>query len=166
MANISNANGGNAKSPSTARSPAAHQTIQAALRILEEELSPYGPALSSPSAARDYLRLKIGRLEHEVFVAIWLDSRNRVIDIEQMFRGTITQTAVYPREVVKSALSRNAASVMFAHNHPGGTTEPSRSDEALTQDLKKALKLVDVEVLDHFIVGAREALSFTERGLL
>jgi len=166
MASNSNATGGNAKSPSTARSPAAHQTIQAALRILEEELSPYGPALSSPSAARDYLRLKIGRLEHEVFIAIWLDSQNRVIDIEQIFRGTITETKVYPREVVKSALSRNAVGVMFAHNHPAGTTEPSRADEALTQTLKKTLELIGVKVLDHFVVGARETLSFTERGLL
>ena len=105
-------------------------------------------------------------LPHEVFVALFLDAQNRVIGIEELFRGTLTQTSVYPREVVKRALHHNAAALIFAHNHPSGVAEPSRADEALTQALKQALALIDVRVLDHFIVAGSGVLSFAERGLL
>ena len=104
--------------------------------------------------------------EHEVFVCVFLDSQNRVIACEELFRGTLAQTSVYPREVVKAALAHNAAAVIFAHNHPSGVAEPSRADELLTQALKQALALVDVKVLDHFVVAGAGAVSFAERGLL
>jgi len=123
-------------------------------------------ALGSPTAVKDYLRLKLRHLPHEVFVAIYLDSQNRVIADEELFRGTLTQTSVYPREVVKDALRHNAAGVILAHNHPSGVAEPSHADEALTRALKQALSLVDVKVLDHFIVAGGVATSFAERGLL
>jgi DNA repair protein RadC len=123
-------------------------------------------ALSSPQAVRDYLRLSLEGREHEVFVAVFLDAQNRVIVAEELFRGTLTQTSVYPREVVKSALRHNAASVIFAHNHPSGVAEASQADQALTESLKRALALVDIRVLDHFIVGRGRTFSFAERGLL
>lgn len=148
------------------RSAADNRTIRAALRILEEEVARYGPALCSPGAVRDYLRLKIGQIEHEVFVAIWLNAQNLVINIEQAFRGTITKTHVYPREIVKSALFHNAAAVIFAHNHPSGSPEPGLADRELTISLKRALALIEVEVLDHFVIGADRTVSFMERGLL
>ncbi|MBL8482304.1 MAG: DNA repair protein RadC [Rhodocyclaceae bacterium] len=123
--------------------------------------------LGSPTAVRDWLRLKLAHLNHEVFMVLLLDAQNRLIDAAELFRGTLTQTSVYPREVVKLVLARNAAAVIFAHNHPSGTAEPSRADECLTQTLKQALALVDVRVLDHFIVaGLAAPLSFSERGLL
>jgi DNA repair protein RadC len=134
-------------------------------RLLAAEMAARD-ALSSPRAVRDYLRLTLQGLEHEVFMALLLDAQNRVIKAEELFRGTLTQTSVYPREVVKLALRHNAASVIFAHNHPSGVAEPSRSDEALTQALKQALALVDVKVLDHFIVAGSGCLSFAERGIL
>jgi DNA repair protein RadC len=141
------------------------QAIRRALRILERRMRT-GEALSSPAAVRDFLRLKLARLEHEVFFAIFLDAQNRVIAAEEMFRGTLTQTSVYPREVVKTALRHNAAGVIFAHNHPSGMCEPSHADETLTSALKQALALVDVRVLDHFVVAGAGVLSFAERGLL
>jgi DNA repair protein RadC len=104
--------------------------------------------------------------EHEAFVVVFLTAQNRVIAAEELFRGTLTQTSVYPREIVKAALQHNAAAVILAHNHPSGAAEPSRADELLTQTLKQALALVDVKVLDHFIVTAASVMSFTERGLL
>jgi DNA repair protein RadC len=110
--------------------------------------------------------LKLQALPHEVFVALFLDAQNRVIAVEELFRGTLTQTSVYPREIVKSALARNAAAVIFAHNHPSGAAQPSQADELLTRNLKEALALVDVKVLDHFIVAGNQAVSFAERGLL
>lgn len=122
--------------------------------------------LSSPQQVRDYLCLKLGGLKHEVFVVLFLDAQNRVLAQEEMFSGTLTQTSVYPREVLKRALHHNAASVIFAHNHPSGVAEPSRADEVLTATLKQALALVDIRVLDHFIVAANNTLSFAERGLL
>lgn len=122
--------------------------------------------LASPSAVRDYLRLSLSGREHEVFVVVLLDAQNRVLLCEELFRGTLTQTSVYPREVVKAALAANAAGAIFAHNHPSGVSEPSRADELLTQQLKAALALVDVKVLDHFVVAGAESLSFAERGLL
>ena len=135
------------------------------MRSLREELKSRD-ALTSPGAVRDYLRLVIAGREHEVFMALFLDAQNRVIAADEMFRGTLTQTSVYPREVVKSALQHNAAAVIFAHNHPSGVAEPSRADEMLTIALKQALALVDVKVLDHFIVAGNRTLSFAERGLL
>jgi DNA repair protein RadC len=135
------------------------------LRSLQEETRS-GSALTSPGAVRDYLRLTLGGREHEVFVCLWLDAQHRVLIAEEMFRGTLTQTSVYPREVVKAALRTNAAAVIFAHNHPSGVAQPSRADELLTRNLKVALALVDVKVLDHFIVAGRQTLSFAERGLL
>jgi DNA repair protein RadC len=137
----------------------ARRALQA--RMAERDL------LSSPEAVRDWLRLKLGSLPHEVFGALWLDAQNRLIRYEELFRGTLTQTSVYPREVLKSALSHNAAAVILAHNHPSGMTQPSRADETLTSTLKQALAQVDVKVLDHFIVaGNAPPLSFAERGLL
>lgn len=123
-------------------------------------------ALSSPSMVRDFLRITLDERDYEVFVVLFLDSQNHVLDCEEMFRGTLTQTSVYPREVVKRALQQNAAAVILAHNHPGGAPEPSRADEVLTSALQRALALVDVKVLDHFIIAGGCTLSFAERGLL
>lgn len=125
-----------------------------------------GDCLDSPQKVRDLLRLRFGDLPHEVFGVVLLDSQHRVLDVIELFRGTLAQTSVYPREVVKLALQHNAAGLIFAHNHPSGVTEPSQADEALTRTLKQALALVDVRVLDHFIVSGGDALSFAERGLL
>lgn len=139
--------------------------MEMARRALREKLD-RGSALGSPQAVRDYLRLKLQDRPHEVFVGVFLDAQNRVLAVEELFRGTLTQTSVYPREVVKRALHHNAAALIFAHNHPSGIAEPSRSDETLTQALKQSLALVDVKVLDHFVIGAGAAMSFAERGLL
>lgn len=139
--------------------------LELARRSLKEELRS-GDALTSPGAVRDYLRLAIAGREHEVFVCLWLDAQHRVVAIEELFRGTLTQTSVYPREIVKAGLRANAAAVIFAHNHPSGAAQPSRADELLTRNLKDALALVDIKVLDHFVVAGREAISFAERGLL
>ena len=139
--------------------------IELARRSIEEKLQS-GAALNSPGAVRDYLRLALGGKLHEVFVCIWLDVQHRVIKFDEPFRGTLTQTSVYPREIVKAALAVNAAAVIFAHNHPSGAAQPSQADELLTRSLKEALALVDVKVLDHFIVAGNHALSFAERGLL
>jgi DNA repair protein RadC len=143
--------------------------LQAALelvrRALSEELSSRD-ALSSPRAVRDYLRLVLAGREQEVFVVLLLDAQHRVIASEELFHGTLTQTSVYPREVVKCALKHNAAAVIFAHNHPSGVAEPSHADEILTRSLKAALALVDIQVLDHFIVAGSRTMSFAERGLL
>lgn len=122
--------------------------------------------LSSPQQVRDYLCLKLGHLSREVFMVLFLDAQNRIVTTEEMFSGTLTQTSVYPREVVKRALQHNAASVILAHNHPSGVAQQSQADELLTQQLKQALALVDVRVLDHFIVAGNSSLSFAERGLL
>jgi len=139
--------------------------LEMARRALRERLD-RGSALSSPQAVRDYLRLRLQHRPHEVFGVVFLDAQNRVLAVEELFRGTLTQTSVYPREVVKRALAHNAAAVIFAHNHPSGIAEPSRSDEALTIALRHALALVDVKVLDHFVIGSETAMSFAERGLL
>jgi DNA repair protein RadC len=125
-----------------------------------------GDNLSSPAAVRDFLRLQLQGRQVEVFVGIFLDAQNRVLEVEELFAGTLTQTSVFPREVVRKALKHNAAGMIFAHNHPSGVAEPSHADESLTQVLKQALALVDVRVLDHFIVGRGATLSFAERGLL
>jgi len=134
-------------------------------RSLDEKLKERS-ALTSPGAVRDYLRLTLGRKEEEVFVCLWLDAQHKVTGVEEAFRGTLTQTSVYPREIVKKALARNAAAVIFAHNHPSGVAQPSQADELLTRNLREALALVEVKVLDHFIVAGNQAISFAERGLL
>jgi DNA repair protein RadC len=139
--------------------------LELAKRALGEQLRA-NSVLGSPAAVRDYLRLAIGALEHEVFLALLLDSQHRVLKPLELFRGTLTQTSVYPREVVKAALAANAAAVIFAHNHPSGVAQPSRADELLTRQLKGALALVEIKVLDHFIVAGNQCLSFAERGLL
>jgi DNA repair protein RadC len=139
--------------------------LELARRSIDERLR-NGAALTSPSAVRDYLRLALASRQHEVFVCIWLDAQHKVTAIEEPFRGTLTQTSVYPREIVKAALARNAAAVIFAHNHPSGVAQPSQADELLTRNLKEALALVEVKVLDHFIVAGNQAVSFAERGLL
>ncbi len=150
--------------------PAKYAQLQAVLemsrRALDENLR-QNDALASPAAVRDYLRLHLAGLPHEVFFALWLDAQNRLIAAEELFRGTLTQTSVYPREVVKKALGHNAASVVLAHNHPSGVAEPSSADRELTAELRRALVLVDVRVLDHFVVaGSSVPLSFAEQGLL
>jgi len=149
--------------------PAKYVQLQAvvemARRALAEQIEERD-AMSSPQAVRDYLRLSLGTRPHEVFVAMFLDAQNRLLGCEELFRGTLTQTSVYPREVVKTALRYNAAGVIFAHNHPSGVAEPSRADELLTQTLKQALSLVEIKTLDHFIVAGSRTLSFAERGLL
>lgn len=141
------------------------QVIQRALEILAARAR-QGDALGSPSAVRDYLRLALSGKEREFFVVLMLDAQHRVIGIEELFAGTLTQTSVYPREVVKAALKANAAAVIFAHNHPSGVAQPSQADELLTRQLKEALALVDVKTLDHFIVAGNQTLSFAERGLI
>jgi len=139
--------------------------IELSRRALHEELEKRN-ALTSPGAVRDYLRLALGHRDEEVFVCIWLDAQHKVIRIEEAFTGTLTQTSVYPREIVKAALARNAAAVIFAHNHPSGVAQPSQADELLTRNLREALALIEVKVLDHFIVAGNQAISFAERGLL
>jgi DNA repair protein RadC len=147
----------------------AGDRVRAALQFTSlalKERAQAGVSMGQPYAVKDYLRLRCLGLEHEVFYVLFLDAQNRLIEAVPMFRGTLTQTSVYPREVVKEALRFNAASVIFAHNHPSGVPEPSRADEALTQSLRQALALVDVRVLDHMVVGADSVMSFAERGLL
>ncbi|HYV62410.1 MAG TPA: DNA repair protein RadC, partial [Bryobacteraceae bacterium] len=149
--------------------PAKRAQFEAAMelarRSLKDDMSS-ASALTSPGAVRDYLRLAIASREHEVFVCLWLDAQHRVLDCEELFRGTLTQTSVYPREIVKAGLKANAAAVIFAHNHPSGAAQPSQADELLTRNLKDALSLVDIKVLDHFVIAGQHALSFAERGLL
>ena len=139
--------------------------IQRAIKVLDGRIR-NSDALNSPDTVRTYLRLKLSGLQHEVFFVIFLDAQNRVIAAEEMFRGTLTQTSVFPREIVKAALRHNSAGVLLAHNHPSGVSEPSHADETLTSALKQALALVDVRVLDHFVIGGSSVLSFAERGLL
>ncbi len=122
--------------------------------------------LAAPAAAREYLKLHFVGQGHESFMVLFLDAQNYLIAATELFRGTLTQTSVYPREVVKESLRHNAGAVIFAHNHPSGIAEPSRADEMLTQNLKSALALVDVKVIDHFVVAGASILSFAERGLL
>jgi DNA repair protein RadC len=147
--------------------PAARRAVDRAIKALEESAVYRTEAMSSPGAVRLYLKLRLAALEHEEFHVLWLDSQNRLIAADAMFSGTLTQTSVYPREMVKAALSHNAAACILAHNHPSGIPEPSRADEMLTRTLRDALGMVDVKLLDHFIVaGAARPLSFAERGLL
>jgi DNA repair protein RadC len=151
----------------TGDQPGDDAIIARALQILEHRAR-YSDniSVSSPEAARDFCRLKLAGLPHEVFGVLWLDAQNRLISFEELFRGTLTQTSVYPREVVKAALATNAAAVILTHNHPSGISEPSRADEQITLALKNALALVDVRVLDHLVVSAAGVTSFAERGLV
>ena len=142
----------------------AGEVLQAAQTLLARQLRGQ-EVLSSPQAVRDFLRVKLGALEHEVFAVLMLDAQNRLIEYVELFRGTVSQATVYPREVVKESLARNAAALILVHNHPSGVAEPSRADEHLTQTLKAALTLVDVRVLDHLIVAGSDVVSFAERGL-
>ncbi len=149
--------------------PAKYAQLQAVVEMARRSLSEQigeRDAMTSPRAVREFLSLLLGSRPHEVFVVLFLDSQNRLLQSEELFRGTLTQTSVYPREVVKSALRHNAAGVIFAHNHPSGVAEPSRADELLTQTLKQALSLVEIKTLDHFIVAGTRTVSFAERGLL
>ena len=134
-------------------------------RAINEQLR-QRDVFQSPQQVRDYLVLRLGALNREVFLVMFLDAQNRLNATEEMFSGTLTQTSVYPREVVKRAMHHNAASVIFAHNHPSGVAQQSAADELLTAQLKQALALVDVRVLDHFIIAGNQVLSFAERGLL
>lgn len=149
--------------------PAKRAELMAVMEMARRSLSgdlKAQPVFTSPQLVKDYLQMRLGSLPHEVFAVLFLDAQQRLIACEELFRGTLTQTSVYPREVVKRTLALNAASVILAHNHPSGVLEPSRADELLTQTLKGSLQLVDVRVLDHFVVGRAGAVSFAERGLL
>jgi DNA repair protein RadC len=149
--------------------PARYAALQAALELARrhyQQLMTIGSVLSNPRATREFLRMRLRDLRHEVFCCVYLDNRNRVIAFEELFRGTIDGASVHPREVVKEALARNAAAVILAHNHPSGIAEPSQADELITRRLKEALALVDIRVLDHLVVGDEVCESFAERGLL
>jgi DNA repair protein RadC len=149
--------------------PAKRAEVAAVMELARRSLARRladGPVFESPAVVKDYLRLQLGALRHEVFAVLFLDAQHCLIACDEMFRGTLTQTSVYPREVVRHAMDLNAGAVILAHNHPSGLAEPSRADEFLTQSLKSALALVDVRVLDHLVVGTGQVVSFAERGLL
>ena len=149
----------------TARPVTADELISTARELIAARFN-RGSVLSSPDESRDYLITQLAGYEHEVFCCLFLDNRHRIIEFRQLFRGTIDGCSVHPRDVVKTALFLNAAAVIFAHNHPSGVAEPSRADMTLTRRLQEALALVEVRVLDHFVVGGAETVSFAERGLL
>jgi len=143
--------------------------LQAAAEISRRQLSQSlraGPLLASPKATRDFLSARLRDLEHEVFCCLYLDKRHRLIQFEELFRGTIDGASVHPREIVKAALQRNCAAIIIAHNHPSGIAEPSQADELITQRVKEALALVDIRLLDHIIVGDGACVSLAERGLM
>jgi DNA repair protein RadC len=143
--------------------------LQAAVEIARRQLSETmraGPSLASPKATRDYLSARLRDLEHEVFCCLYLDKRHRLIQCEELFRGTIDGASVHPREIVKLALQRNSAAVIIAHNHPSGVADPSQADELITQRVKEALALVDIRLLDHIIIGDGATVSLAERGLV
>jgi len=141
------------------------EVFQAAQQLLVGQIR-HTDVMTSPGVVRDYLRMRLSALAYEMFAVVHLDQQNRVIEYVEMFRGTVAQTSVYPREVVREAMQRNSAAVMLVHNHPSGSAQPSRADEMLTQTLKQALALVDVRVLDHLVVAGTEIVSFAEKGLL
>ena len=145
--------------------PPTDEILDAARAILANRVR-RGRALSSPRHTRDYLRLALATHDHELFAILFLDNRHRVIEFVPLFRGTVDGASVYPREVVKEALARNAAAVILAHNHPSGIAEPSQADEHITTRIRDALALVDIRVLDHFVVTGDAIVSFAERGLL
>ena len=149
--------------------PAKRSEIVAVLELARRAMAQQLKArtvFATPDAVKQYLQLQLSAKSHEVFAVLFLDTQNRMLAMEELFRGTLTQTSVYPREVVLRALHHQASAVVLAHNHPSGTAQPSRADEALTQTLKAALALIDVRVLDHVIVGTGQALSMAERGLM
>ena len=146
--------------------PATGEEVVRAARNLMSHQFKRGMTMNSPRVVRDFLALKLGRLEHECFCVLLLDNRNRLIEYVELFRGTIDGASVHPREVVKLALAKNAAAVVFAHPHPSGVAEPSQADELITQRLKAGLALVDIRVLDHIIVAGGDTSSFVELGLL
>ncbi len=149
--------------------PAKFAQLQAVMELAQRAIGEQlqaGELLGSPDAVRQYLRCTLGRQAHESFVVMFLDVKNRLLASEEMFRGTLSHTSVYPREVVKAALAHNAAGVLLAHNHPSGTPEPSEADLLLTRALVQALALVDVRVLDHFVVAGANVHSFAEHGQL
>jgi DNA repair protein RadC len=147
------------------RTASAEEILDAARSILARRVR-RGRALSNPRHTRDFLRLELASRDHEIFAILFLDNRHRVIEFVPLFRGTIDGASVYPREVVKEALARNAAAVILAHNHPSGVAEPSQADELITARLRDALALIDVRVLDHLVVTGDQIVSFAERGLL
>ncbi|TDX20157.1 DNA repair protein RadC [Buttiauxella sp. BIGb0552] len=144
----------------------AQRSIKRALNLLDHHLREPGVAFTSTQAARDWLRLKMGTLEREEFIVLYLNNQNQLLAHETLFTGTLSHTEVHPREVVKRALYFNAAAVIFAHNHPSGEVNPSQADKAITQRLVQALMLVEIRVPDHLIVGCRQIFSFAEHGLL
>jgi DNA repair protein RadC len=149
--------------------PTKYTELQAAFELMRRHLHETlvtGDALNSPQETRGYLTAQIRAYQHEVFACLFLDSRNRVLGFEKLFHGSLTSANVYPRELVKRALFYNAAAVIFAHNHPSGTAEPSQADIEITLQLKQALELIQVQVFDHFIIGNGQTFSFAERGLL
>ncbi len=149
--------------------PAKRAEIAAVMELARRSLAAQvaaGPVFDSPERVKDFLRLQLAHLPHEVFAVLFVDAQHRLLKFEEMFRGTLTQTSVYPREVVRRAMELHAGAVILAHNHPSGLAEPSRADEFLTQSLKSALQLVDVRVLDHLVVARSGVVSFAERGLL
>jgi DNA repair protein RadC len=147
------------------RPAAADEILQAAQRVLAGHVRGTD-LLDSPAVVKDFLRMRLGTLEHELFAVVHLDSQHRVLDYVEMFRGTVNQTSVYPREVVKDALARNSSALLLVHNHPSKCDAPSKADEVLTSTLRNALALVDVRVLDHFIVAGQQVVSMAERGLM
>lgn len=147
------------------RAANAREVLAEAQRLLARQMSG-APVLDSPTVVRDFVRARLGMAQHEVFALIFVNSQFRVIDYEEMFRGTLTSTSVYPREIVKEALQRNSGAVIAVHNHPSGNCEPSQADMQLTKTLRNALELVDVRLIDHLVVTAAQIVSFAERGLL
>ncbi len=149
--------------------PAKYAQFQAAFELARRALGESMRArdvLDSPQSVRDYLRLALANRPYEAFMVLYLDAQNRVIASEELFRGTLTQTSVYPREVVRAALRHNAAAIIVSHNHPSGVAEPSQADRLLTTSLGRALELVDIKLLDHLIVAGQQVISFAERGLM
>jgi DNA repair protein RadC len=142
------------------------EVIEAATSFLEEKTYCYSESMQAPSAAKHYMRLKIGEQEREIFVVLFLSSQHNVIASEEMFLGTIDGAAVYPREVVKAALRHNAGALILGHNHPSGVCEPSAADKRITERLQAAVSLVDIKILDHIICSPDSAYSFAEAGLL
>lgn len=150
----------------THKTTAENELIQQALEILDRRLFTREPSLESPKTVASYLKLKLAAEEHEAFAVVFLDSKHRPIAFEILFRGSIDYATIYPRQIVKRAMAHNAAAIIISHNHPSGCTEPSSADITITKRIREALTLIDVRLLDHFIVGSGTPLSFAERGLL
>ena len=145
-------------------SPNEQKVPDRAARILAREMKERPHSMTSPQLVRNFLRFRLEHVEHEVFCALFLDNQNRLIEFSELFRGTLDSASVYPREVVKEALRHNAGAVIFAHNHPSGIAEPSDADRRITRRLDEALRLFDIRVVDHLVVGSPEIVSFAEKG--